>query len=250
MRILGKNPLLKPFFLRPLVALFIAVLYFLFHLHFMPRFIDWDSSAYLNNIWKALRSIDYLLFNPHHLHVEVSGVLFQQWMLGAFGRYGFTDLLFNMEIRSLLFACVGVFFAVLYFWNITGKAAWAVLGSLLIGFTHVYLNYATKVDTAIFPASLFIGVAWLIRRMETIRGRRVLLLAASGGGILFLGVMAHQYMAIACGLACLCSALPPWLFPQEPLRPFSIARTPKKGERASLDAKPSLRYSRSSGAPS
>jgi hypothetical protein len=242
--LLPRNPLSRPFFLRPLTALFVAVLYFLFHLHFMQQFIDWDSSAYLNNVWKALRSMDYLLFNPHHLHMEITGVWFQRWMAGTFGKLGLTDMLFNLELRSLISACIGMFFAVLYLWDVTGKAMWGLLGALLIGFSHGYLHYATKVDTGIFPVSMFLAILWILRRIETVKGRPVLLLSLVGGVFLFIGVMAHQYIVIACGLACFTAMLPPWVFPRgRPLAPFTVVRgNERRLPKPALDGRPGLRY--------
>jgi hypothetical protein len=242
--LLPRNPLSRPIFLRPLTALFVAVLYFLFQLHFMQQFIDWDSSAYLNNVWKALRSPGSLLFNPHHLHIEVTGVWFQKWMVGTFGKFGLTDMLFNLEVRSLISACIGMFFAVLYLWDVTGKAMWGLLGALLIGFSHAYLHYATKVDTAIFPASMFIAICWILRRIDTMRGWPVLLLSLVGGAFLFLGVMGHQYMVITCGLACFAAMLPPWVFPRgQGLKPFTLIRgRERRKEKPALDRRPGFRY--------
>jgi hypothetical protein len=225
------------------VAACLSILYLLLQLHFMPLYEDFDSSVYLGNVWQALHSINVLIFNPHHLHMEVGGMLFHQWMVKLLGRYGLTDLLFSLQLRSLVSACAGIFFAVLYLWDITGRAAWGVLGALLIGFCHGYMHYATKVDTGIFPAAAFLSIAWITNRITRANPRRVLWVSLAGALILFLGVMAHQHIAIACAAACISIALPPFLFRRRALFQLATLELPDKtATKPARDEKPFLRY--------
>ena len=236
------NPLTKKPRLSPYVAaVVLGVLYLLFNVHFLQRYVDSDSYVYVHNISRSLADSNYMIFNPHHLHLEFRGLVFHQRMVEWLGRFGFTDLLFNLKMRSLLTACIGIIFAVLYFSDVTGRTAWGVLGGLLIGFCHGYLHYSTKVDTAIFPAASFLSIAWVLNRIGECRSRGIAALSVVGGIFMFFGVMAHQYMVITCIVGGLCIALPsfPVRIPFFP-SPFTISRNPLP--RPVIDSKPLVRY--------
>jgi hypothetical protein len=176
----------------------------------------------------------------HHLHFEIGGKLFHEWMVQYFADAGFTDLEFNLRLRSLLMACIGIFFAVLYYYELTKKLFWGILGAIFIAFSHGYLHYATKVDTGIFPAAAFFPIAWTLVKMENVK-RGIVILSFFGGIFLFISVMAHQYMAIGCVAACISIILPPFLFPEGSfLKPFEIK---EKKEKPQIDARPTARYS-------
>jgi hypothetical protein len=228
--------------LHPYLAAFsLAILYFLFNLHFLQQYVDSDSYVYVHNIYRAVADPDYILFNPHHLHLEIGGEKFHAWMVENFGRYGFTDLLFNLKLRSLLAACIGIFFAVLYFRDVTGRIVWGALGGLLIGFCHGYLHYSTKVDTGIFPAAAYIAIAWILNRIGENRSRGVLFMSLAGGAFFFLGIMAHQYILISCAIGGICIALPPFLFRQSVSpSPFSIIKPQRP--KPLIDSKPRIRW--------
>jgi hypothetical protein len=225
-----------------LAAVGLGVLYFLVNMHYLQQYVDSDSFVYVHNISLGVADPSYTLFNPHHLHLEVGGQLFHEWMVRNLGNAGFTDLLFNLKLRSLLAACVGIVFAVLFLRDVTGKTAWGIIGGLLIGFFHGYLHYSTKVDTGIFPAAAFLPIAWVINRIARNRSRGVLILSLAGGVFFFLGVMAHQYALIACVIGAFCIALPPiFLGPTSSLAPFVVIRK-KRTPKPLIDSRPRLRY--------
>lgn len=209
-------------------ALLSGLIYGLFHMHFMQQFADTDQVAYTSNISYSFSPGAFPVYNPHHLHFEIGGKIFHKWMVKHFGSAGFTDLVFNLRLRSLLAACLGIVFSVLFFRDITGKLIWGLLGAALIGSCHAYLLYATKIDTAIFPASALILILWLFHKMTTVR-RGLLLHSVAAGAVLFAGVMAHQYMAFTCIAVCLCLMLPAGLFPDHKrLVPFVVFATKGK----------------------
>lgn len=188
-----------------LAALLVALLYFLVHMHYMQQFLDSDQGVYINNIKRAIIPGNLPLYNPHHLHFEVGGKLFQQFMVDNFGDAGFTELTFNMRLRSLLAACFGLFFVVLFLKDTTGKLLWGILGGLLVGVCHGYLQYATKVDTSIFPTALFPAILWITGRLVTAK-KWIILPAFLCGLFIFAGMMGHQYiafLAVALGISLL-----------------------------------------------
>ncbi|MBN1697380.1 MAG: hypothetical protein JW881_07690 [Spirochaetales bacterium] len=199
-------------FLPPLLACSLSLLYFLFHFHFIPRYIDYDQALYGYNIITAIKRGTYPVFNPHHLLETSAGVFFHSLINGHLGNAGFDDIMFNNRLRSLLFACCGIFFTVLYLFHSTGKPVWAVLGGLLVGVCHGYLVFAVKVDTAIYPAAGMIATLWFFERMDHAK-RFIFLYAAAGGIILFVDIMFHQYMGIACCAFCIALGLPSCFFP-------------------------------------
>jgi hypothetical protein len=193
----------------------------------MPQYIDYDQALYGHNIIKALKPNTYPVFNPHHIHEEAGGVFFHRFMVNTLGKAGFTDVMFNNRLRSLLFACAGIFFAVLYLYNTTKKLLWALLGGILIGVCHGYIVFAVKVDTAIFPAAGMIITLWFLERIENAR-RFIFFYAAAGGLILFVDIMLHQFMGIACLAFCISLVLPPIFFPASEQRTF-VTGEYKKG---------------------
>ncbi|MBN1698444.1 MAG: hypothetical protein JW881_13095 [Spirochaetales bacterium] len=221
-----------------LCALAISLLYFLFQFHHMQQYFDSDQIVYLNNIKHALKPGATCMYYPHHLHMESGGKLFHEFMMEHFAEAGFTDVVVNNRLRSILFACIGIFFAVLFLFESTGRLFWGILGGILIGFCHGYLSYATKVDTAIFPASAMIALVWIIQRIERSK-RRPVLLALPAGIILFLGVMFHQYMGFACVLSVIALLLPPLLFRPSIPAPFTMEKKEKGPE---IEENPRARY--------
>ena len=221
-----------------LIAFIVAILYFLFHFHFMQQFIDWDQVWYTNNIKNMLEgSVPY--FNPHHIHYETGGKLFHELMLKYFKDAGFTDVMFNNRLRSLLVSCIGIFFAVLYLKEMTGKLIWGILGGLLIGLCHGYLAYSTQGDTPIFPASAFCVMLYFVKKVENAK-KHPLLYAFIAGVVCAISVIFHQYAAIACVAAVLSILLPSILFIDiKKGSPFSIC---KEKETPLFEKNPSIRY--------
>jgi hypothetical protein len=205
-----------------LCAAGVALVYTLFHLYHLQQFMDWDQFAYIGNIENNLRG-GYVVCNPHHLHFEFTGRLFHDFMRTNFGQYGFTDLIFNLRLRSLAAAGLGLFFLFLFLKETTGRITWALLGTLAVGFTHGYLSYADKIDTGIFPAAAFCLILWVFGRLCRAR-RGSLWLALALGVSLAIGVLMHQFIGFACVLAGLVLALPAFLFRER--RWFSAAVIP------------------------
>jgi hypothetical protein len=221
-----------------LCALAVSIFYFLFQFHHVQQFFDSDQIVYLNNIKHALKPGATCMFYPHHLHMEYGGKIFHEFMLRHFTEAGFTDVVFNNRLRSILFACIGIFFSVLFLSEITGRLFWGILGGVLIGFCHGYLSYATKVDTAIFPAAAIIVLIWLLYRIEHATGRTVLLAIVSGI-VLFLSVMFHQYMGFTCVISVVTLLLPPFFFRDRSFLPFRMKQKEKK---AAIEHNPRSRY--------
>ncbi|MFP4362649.1 MAG: hypothetical protein ACLFR1_02140 [Spirochaetia bacterium] len=195
----------------------------------MQQFLDWDQIVYANNTYSALVPGRMPLLNPHHLHVETGSMVFHQFMSEYFGDAGFTDVMFNNRMKSLLFASIGIICAFLLLYRITGSILLSLAGTLLIGVSHGYLHYATKFDTPIYPAAIFIVTVFILEiYRHAVKKPVVWLLVIPTAFLLFAGVMAHQYMGLVCVLLCIAIALPPWLFnlPWKPA-PFLLHR--KKG---------------------
>ncbi|MBN1524079.1 MAG: hypothetical protein JW904_06350 [Spirochaetales bacterium] len=198
----------KPAFIKkyntPLVvalAAAVAVLYVLFHLHYMQQFLDWDQIVYSNNIITSIKYNTIPVVNPHHVHMEIGGKLFHE-LTGI--PLGIQDVVFSNRLRSLLFAAIGLFFLLLFIHELTGKTLMALAGTLLAALSMGYLHYATKVDTPIFPAVMMIVLLWILQRLRnTPRLTYKLLFAAAGGLACAAGIAAHQYMAIPAGICCL-----------------------------------------------
>jgi hypothetical protein len=177
-----------------LIALLMGLLYFLFHFHFMQRYLDYDQVVYANNILKGMKKP---FVNPHHLHFEISGKFFHDFMVKHFGEYGFTDLAFNLRLRSLLFGSTGIVITMLYIRSLTGRIAWGVLAALFMGCTHGYLLYTPKVDTAVFSTTWFIVMLYSVHLL--LRARKFIITAAVATGVLFFtGIMLHQYLGFTC----------------------------------------------------
>lgn len=221
------------------LALLLCVFYFLFHFHFMPQYADYDQAMYGLNIVKAIKNNIPIVFNPPHLHVEVCGIHFHRLVEKNLGSAGFTDIIFNLRIRSLLFACIGIYFTILYLKNTTGKILWGLLGGILISVCHGYLVFATKVDTAIFPVAGLAVTIWFMDRI-TQTTKYAVFYAVIGGILLFIDIMLHQYMGIACVAFCITLALPPCLFPEITRKPFIRILNGKTPE---INRKPNVRYS-------
>lgn len=203
-------------------ALLIALLFFLLIFQSMPQYLDYDQVWYLENINASLSPYGFLLFNPHHLHFEIGGKIFQQFMADNFGVFGFTDVTFNMRLRSLLAASAALVFLFLFLKNLTGRLVWAVAGTLLLAVTHGFLMYAGKVDTGIFPVLGVCMILWLARQADKPDGLKLghsLLL----GLFFFANLLFHQFMAICCVLTVFVFALPETVFQAAlPLQPFSL----------------------------
>ena len=173
-------------------GIILFLFYFLFHMHYMQRMLDYDQVIYADNIIKSLQQNTLAVFNPHHLHFENSGVLFHKLVVAFLGGEGFVDPVFNNRLRSLLFASLGVMFAFFYFRNMTGKIAWGIAGAIFIGSAHGYLFYAAKVDTAIFPAFAFIALV-LILQLALDKAS----LSPLTGVVFAIFLMFHQYLLFA-----------------------------------------------------
>lgn len=223
-----------------MVALAAALLYLLVNLHYMQQYLDWDQVGYVSNITRGMRAGQYPVFNPHHLHMEIGGQVFHEFMNENFGNAGFTDLVFNNRLRSLLAACIGLFFISLFFTDVTGKIGWGVLGPLLTGLCHGYMVYAGKVDTGIFPALGMILYLFVLRKVE--KGKRLEgLLILAGAFTLFLGIMFHQFLALGCFAFFFAVIAPPFLFNLRWFRkPFGIKK--QKSPKTLLDSSPVKRY--------
>lgn len=191
-----------------LAALFISILYFLFHFHFMQRYIDYDQVVYVNNILKGMKKP---FINPHHLHFEISGKYFHNLMVKYFGDYGFTDLTFNLRLRSLLFGCTGIFITMLYITSLTGRIIWGFLATFFMAFTHGYLLYTPKVDTAVFSTTWFIVMLYSAHLL--LRSRKfIITMAVITGVVLFTGIMLHQYLGFTCAALFFCIIVPERFF--------------------------------------
>ncbi len=216
-----------------LTALFISILYFLFHFHFMQRYIDYDQVVYANNILKAVKKP---FVNPHHLHFEISGKFFHDFMVRHFGDYGFTDLTFNLRLRSLLFGSTGIFVTMLYMTSLTGRVAWGFLATILMAFTHGYLLYAPKVDTAVFSTTWFIVMLYAGHLM--LRARKFIITAAViTGVVLFTGIMLHQYLGFTCAALFFTLIFPEKLFTLSLWRPPLRLTREKSHEKAGLSGR-------------
>jgi hypothetical protein len=228
-----------------LAAFFLALLYFLFQLHFMQRYLDNDQIVYLNNIYKTMKLGWLPFYNPHHIAFEISAQWFDEFMRNTFGGAGFNDWVFNIRLRSLITACIGIYFAVLFLKNMTGKLFWAIIGGLLIGFAHGFLQYADKIDTGIFPVVTIILILWIVSVIQKSK-KHLLPLSLLGGAILGLNIWFHQTTAIACVAAVIAVALPPYLFPKRPPRGAITIETPPPFGSAQgtpeIDAMPVKRY--------
>ena len=123
---------LLPYF----TALVVAVLYGLFHLHYMQQFLDYDMIVYVNNIQGALRPNRLAMMNPHHLHFETTGVWLHRWVTEDLAHLGLTNLAFIERLRALFFACLGIYFYVLFMRNTTGRLIWGVIAADIIGMRH------------------------------------------------------------------------------------------------------------------
>ncbi|MBN2534411.1 MAG: hypothetical protein JXB88_16115 [Spirochaetales bacterium] len=212
----------KPVYLTLLCAFLVCILYFLFNFLFIQRYLDWDQVFYSHNIYYALSPHGRIVFLSHHLHYQWGGKMFHQWMMKYCADSGFKDMVFNQRIRSLLAGSIGIFFAVLFLKNATGKLPWGVLGGILIGVCHGYLLYSTKVDTPIFPVAGMLATLWFFHKMEQTK-KWLLPFSCIMGIVLFLDVMFHQYMAIICFACVLSLGLPVFSFHQSLLRaPISI----------------------------
>ncbi|MBI3396227.1 MAG: hypothetical protein HY042_10365 [Spirochaetia bacterium] len=172
------------------------VFFSLFHMRFLQRFIDHDVVVYTINTYAGYKEP---VFNPHHIHFETSARYFHDYMKEAWGTYGFTDFMLNMRIRSILAAATGFAAIILLVRRLTGSLFWGILCGVLTTMTHGYMSYASRFDTAIFPA------AWFpVMLAAALPSRFTVLRAALLGVVFTLGILLHQYM----GLACITLALP------------------------------------------
>jgi len=201
----------KPFKRKYIVALVLSSLYFLFHLHYMQQFMDWDQAAYLNNILNSYKPGWYPTYNAHHIHFETGGRLFHEMIMSNFRGDEYTDITFDVRLRSLLMACVGIFFTVLFLNNKTGKLLWGVIGAVLVGLCHGYLLYSTKVDTAIFPTAGLIVTLWIFDKLAN-TDKYLVALSVVTGIVLAMDVVFHQFMVFVCVSLAVTLILPLFLF--------------------------------------
>jgi hypothetical protein len=211
-------------------SLCLGIVYFLFNFLFMQRYIDYDQTFYLHNIESLMNPKATAVYIPNHLHFQAGARVFHFWVKDRFGNAGFDDLVSNTRLRSLLAASLGIIMAFLFFSSITGRLGFGILGALLVGVCHGYLLYATKIDTAIFPALGMLAVLFAFHRYSAAL-KHPYLLAGACGVALFVSVMFHQYMGFVC-IACAAAALipgiafrsksppAPFLFSKEPSRPL------------------------------
>lgn len=188
-------------------ALLVATVYGLFLFRTVQQFVDFDQYQYYWNINRSLTGSRPLpIFNPHHLHLEFLGERFHVRVVELLGDAGFTDLAFNLRLRSLLTATLGVFGLILFLGFATRSVFVALATTAAIAFSHGYLLYATKIDTGIYPTVAL--VALLCFALWTDRSPNPL--APIGLAIsMFAAVMAHVYMGIACVVVGLVLLLPP-----------------------------------------
>ncbi len=199
-------------------AVIVTLFYGLYLFKNVQLFVDYDQVAYYGNIEAALEGWTPV-YNPHHLHFEIFGKYFHQFMITNFGDAGFTDLAFNLRIRSIITAAAGFFFFVLFF-GYTGRSIlFGIAGAAAVGFSHGYIHYATKIDTSIFPAAAFALI--LIAFLYFNKTRRSAIIAAIALGIsFFIGIMMHQYTVIASAVIGLVCLLPGMKFIRGFGRPF------------------------------
>lgn len=213
-----------------IVALILSAMYFVFHLHYMQQFMDWDQTAYLNNILNSFKPGRYPTYNPHHIHFELGGKIFHELIMANLRNKESTDITFNNRIRSLLAACIGIFFAVLFLKNVTGRIMWGVIGGLLVGLCHGYLHYATKVDTAIFPTAGLIVTLWIFNKLENAE-KYIIPLSIITGLILSIDIVFHQLMVFVCFSLVISIMLPSWLFQKNnKFSPFVIYKENKNSK--------------------
>ncbi len=175
---------------------------------------------YLTNISHLMNPRAAVVWLPNHLHFQAGARDFHFFVMEHMGDAGFTDMVWNVRLRSLVAASAGIAIAVQYLASVTGRLGFGVLGGILIGACHGYLLYATKVDTPIFPALGMLAVLYVYHLLS--RAKRLALpLSIVLGFVLFVSVTFHQYMAFVCITAIACIALPPFLFPNGP-RPSPI----------------------------
>ena len=218
----------KQFYIKYLVAIALSLFYFLFNFQYMQRFLDYDQIVYANNIKNMYRKNHITLFNPHHLHFEYTGKIFNDLIIKYFGKYGFNDMVFNLRIRSLIIGCLGIFASVILLIKITKKISLGVIGSLLIGFGHCYIVYTTKVDTGIFPSSWFVVMLWFGYELYHAK-RFVYLLSIIVGFLCFIGLMFHQYLGFLCFALFVALILPKRFFDITIFKPqFEIIKKSKE----------------------
>ncbi|MCC6751153.1 MAG: hypothetical protein IT371_26095 [Deltaproteobacteria bacterium] len=218
----------RPAYLPYLAAAGLSVLYALGNLHFLQQHLDWDQVDYSRHIESSLAG-EAVRYHPHHLHLDVGGKHFHRVMVQHLGHAGFTDLVFNNRLRALLTACVGLTLVLLLLTRVTGSLGWGLTGALLVAVLHGYLLYATKVDTAIYTVVALLAVLFLAERLARVR-RGALAVAALLGLAMFLAVMSHQMLAIACVVTCLVFALPAALFSGRPLLAVFDVRRPVEAQ--------------------
>lgn len=176
-----------------LFIIFFGFFYFLIHLRYLQMFLDSDQLVYLANVLYQYRGI---LFNPHHLFFEVHAYWFDQIL--RLYHQDFSDLAFNLRIRSLLSASMGIIFYGLLLFRLTKNTLLSIVGMVLIGFSHGYTHYASKIDTGIFPAAWFPIMILFSNYMFAVKRRVLYLIGIFILSIVFyLGVMQHQTMILA-----------------------------------------------------
>ncbi len=186
----GKN------YIKYFVAGLITFVYFLFNLFFLQRSLDHDSVVYTNNVrWMMIVNKNF--FNPHHLHFEISGIYFHKYMNKDKTVHKFKYLMFNLRMRSLLIACLGIFALIILLTKLTNSLGYGVLGALLACFTHGYLYNAAKIDTAIFPLAWIGVVFWMFYELTTKKNVIIFYINSLILGVcFFIGIMFHQYFVL------------------------------------------------------
>lgn len=184
----------------------LSVGFFVFHLRYAQRFIDHDEIVYIYNTYASYKEA---VFNPHHLHMEMGGKIFHDWMRSTFSTEGFNDIMFNLRLRSLIAAAFGFFSCWILLHRVTGSGVWAFWGTLLFTSSHGFMSYVTRVDTAVFPA------AWLplmILCAHHFYEKPGFLFAVFTGLVFAVGIVLHQYMGLACATLFLPLLIPPAVF--------------------------------------
>lgn len=206
------------------VAAAASLLYGLYLFRTMQQFVDFDQYQYYWNIRRSLTGSRPLpIFNPHHLQLEFMSERFHNHMVNLFGDAGFTNLAFNLRLRALVTATVGIFLFITFMGVLTRGIVVSLASAAALAFTHGYVMYATKIDTAIYPTVGLIAI--LICALWVDRGGRLWPVAVVSLALsFFFAVMAHVYMAIGAAVAGVVLLLPPVDRLLRAVRPFFRSR--------------------------
>lgn len=210
--------------IKKILIISFGAFFFLIHLRYLQMFLDSDQLVYLANVLTTYKGI---ILNPHHLFFEVHAYWFDQFIRTI--HPDFLDLTFNLRIRSLLSASIGIVFYGVLIYRLTKNFILTFSGMILIGFSHGYTHYASKIDTGIFPVAWFPIIILISDYIFYIRKRfyyffGIIVLSF----IFFLGIMQHQTMILTA-----ISVFLGWILPYKN----------KEHNKKSIIAKPSYRWS-------